>query len=407
MTIGWLDLAAGASGDMLLGALVDAGVPLDVPAEAVAALPVEPVRLVAEQVTRHGLGATRVHVHAPPADTHRTWSDVRALLTGSALPSPVRDGALAVFERLAVAEGRVHRVRPDEVHFHEVGALDALADVVGVVACLEYLELDRLTASPVALGSGSARGAHGVVPIPGPAVLELLAGVPVHAGAVPAEMCTPTGAALLAARVDEWTTLPALRVERVGTGAGGRDPAELPNVVRLVLGDPAGAAPPGPVVLETNVDDLDPRLWPAVLDALFAAGASDAWLTPILMKKGRPAHTLSALCRPDAVPAVQAAVFATTSTIGLRTVAVGKVELDRTHAAVDVLGGRVGVKVATSAGRVVNVSVEHDDVAALAGDRDLPVKEVLRAATAAAAAAHPVGPPPEEPPSDEPPPLWG
>lgn len=403
MTIGWLDLAAGASGDMLLGALVDAGVPLDVPAEAVAALPVEPVRLVTEQVTRHGLGATRVHVQAPPSDTHRTWSDVRALLTGSALPPPVRDGALAVFERLAVAEGRVHRLHPDEVHFHEVGALDALADVVGVVACLEYLELDRLTASPVALGSGSARGAHGVVPIPGPAVLELLAGVPVHAGAVPAEMCTPTGAALLAARVDEWTSLPALRVERVGTGAGGRDPAELPNVVRLVLGEPAGA-PAGPVVLETNVDDLDPRLWPGVLDALLAAGASDAWLTPILMKKGRPAHTLSALCRADAVPAVQAAVFATTSTIGLRTVAVGKVELDRTSAAVDVLGGRVGVKVATSGDRVVNVSVEYDDVAALARDRDLPVKEMLRAATAAAAAAHPVGPPP---PPDGASPLWG
>ncbi|TYP83790.1 nickel pincer cofactor biosynthesis protein LarC [Blastococcus xanthinilyticus] len=392
MTIGWLDLAAGASGDMLLGAMVDAGVPLDVPGEAVAALPVESVRLESEQVTRHGLGATRVHVHAPPTDAARTWADVRALLTGSALPPPVRDGALAVFERLAVAEGRVHRTDPEQVHFHEVGALDALADVVGVVACLEYLELDRLSASPVALGSGSARGAHGVVPIPGPAVLELLAGVPVHAGPVPAEMCTPTGAALLAARVDEWTTLPALRPERVGTGAGSRDPAELPNVVRLVLGEPADPAPARPVVLETNVDDLDPRLWPGVLDALLAAGAADAWLTPILMKKGRPAHTLSVLCRPEAVPAVQATVFATTSTIGLRVVEVGKVALERSTATVDVLGGEVGVKLAVSEGRLVNVSVEFEDVAALARDRALPVKEVLRAAGAAAAAAHPIGP---------------
>jgi uncharacterized protein (TIGR00299 family) protein len=392
VTIGWLDLSAGASGDMLLGALVDAGVPLDVPAVAVAALPVERIRLVTEPVTRHGLGATRVHVHAPDSSQHRTWSDVRTLLAGAPLAPAVRDGALAVFERLAVAEGRVHRMSPDEVHFHEVGALDALADVVGVVAGFEHLGLSRLSASPVALGSGSARAAHGVVPIPGPAVLELLAGVPVHAGVVPAEMCTPTGAALVAARVDGWGPLPPMRVERVGMGAGGRDPGQLPNVVRLVLGQSDEPTPAAPVVLETNVDDLDPRLWPGILDALFAAGASDAWLTPILMKKGRPAHTLSTLCRPDAVAGVQAAVFATTSTIGMRVVPVGKVALERLSASVGVLGGRVGVKVAASGGRVVNVSVEFEDVAALARQLGLPVKEVLRAATAAAESAYPAGP---------------
>ncbi len=388
--IGWLDLSAGASGDMLLGALVDAGVPLDVPAAAVAALPVEPIRLVTEPVTRHGLGATRVHVHAPSSSEHRTWVEVRALLAGADLAPAVRDGALAVFERLAIAEGRVHRMSPEEVHFHEVGALDALADVVGVVAGFEHLGLARLTASPVALGSGSARGAHGVVPIPGPAVLELLTGVPVAAGAVPAEMCTPTGAALVAARVGEWTTLPPMRVERVGVGAGGRDPVEQPNVVRLVLGEPAGPQSTSSVVLEANIDDLDPRLWPGVLDALFAAGASDAWLTPILMKKGRPAHTLSVLCRPDAVDQVQAAVFATTSTIGMRVVPVGKVALERVQASVEVMGGRVGVKVAVSGGRVVNVSVEYEDVTALARAAGIPVKEALRAATAAAEAAYPV-----------------
>jgi uncharacterized protein (TIGR00299 family) protein len=389
VTIGWLDLSAGASGDMLLGALVDAGVPLDVPAAAVAALPVEQIRLVTEQTTRHGLGATRVHVHAPPSGHHRTWTDVRTILTDAALEPAVRDGALAVFERLAVAEGRVHRMPADEVHFHEVGALDALADVVGVVAGFEHLGLSRLTASPVALGSGSARGAHGVVPIPGPAVLELLAGVPVLAGPVPAEMCTPTGAALVAARVDEWTTLPPMRVERVGVGAGGRDPEQLPNVVRLVLGSADGPPPSGAVVLEANVDDLDPRLWPGVLDALFAAGASDAWLTPILMKKGRPAHTLSVLCPAHLQAPVRAVVFATTSTIGMRVVPVGKVALERASASVEVLGGRVGVKVAVSGGRVVNVSVEYEDVAALARELALPVKEVLRAATAAAEAAYP------------------
>ncbi|MGY1704083.1 nickel pincer cofactor biosynthesis protein LarC [Geodermatophilus sp. SYSU D00697] len=388
--IGWLDLAAGASGDLLLGALVDAGVPLEVPAAAVAALPVERVRLVTEQVSRHGLGATRVHVHAPPSTASRTWSDIRALLGAAALAPAVRDGALAVFERLAVAEGRVHRVAPEGVHFHEVGALDALADVVGVVAAFEHLRLDRLAASPVALGSGSARGAHGVVPVPAPAVLELLAGAPVHAGPVPAEACTPTGAALLAARVDEWTTLPPMRVVRVGTGAGARDPEQLPNVVRLVLGEPQQPAPASAVVLEANVDDLDPRLWPGALDRLLAAGASDAWLTPILMKKGRPAHTLSVLCPPGAVDAVRRTVFTTTSTIGLRVLPVGKVALERASASVEVLGGRVGVKLAVLDGRVVNVSVEFEDVAALAAELGAPVKEVLRAATAAAEAAHPV-----------------
>jgi pyridinium-3,5-bisthiocarboxylic acid mononucleotide nickel chelatase len=389
VTIGWLDLSAGASGDMLLGALVDAGVPLGVLAAAVAALPVEPVSLTAEPVTRHGLGATRVHVHAPASDVHRTWSDVRTLLTAAALPEPVRKGALAVFERLAVAEGRVHRVPAEDVHFHEVGALDALADVVGVVAGFEHLGLDRLSASPVALGSGSARGAHGVVPVPGPAVLELLAGVPVLAGPVPAETCTPTGAALLAARVSEWTALPPMRVLRVGSGAGGRDPVELPNLVRLLVGEPADPAGGSDLLLETNVDDLDPRLWPGVLAELLGAGAADAWLTPILMKKGRPAHTLSVLCSPAAVAAVQEVVFATTSTIGLRAQPVRKVTLHRGQDVVDVLGGRVGVKVARAGGRVVNVSVEFEDVAALAATLGLPVKEVLRAATAAAHRAHP------------------
>jgi uncharacterized protein (DUF111 family) len=191
--------------------------------------------------------------------------------------------------------------------------------------------------------------------------------------------------------VDEWTTLPPMRVQRVGLGAGSRNPGELPNVVRLVLGEPAdGPVPPTAVVLEANLDDLDLRLWPGVLDALFAAGASDAWLTPILMKKGRPAHTLSVLCRPEAVAPVQAAVFATTSTIGLRIAPVGKVALERASASVDVLGGRVGVKIAVDGGRVVNVSVEYEDVAALADTLGIPVKEALRAATAAAESAYPV-----------------
>ena len=331
MTIGWLDLSAGASGDMLLGALVDAGVPLEVLADRRRRAPgrADPAGDRADdpaRARRHP--GARARARSP--SQHRTWPDVRALLAEAALAPAVRDGALAVFERLAVAEGRVHRISPEEVHFHEVGALDALADVVGVVAGFEHLGLDRLTASPVALGSGSARGAHGVVPIPGPAVLELLAGIPVVAGAVPAEMCTPTGAALVAHRVDEWTTLPPMRVERVGTGAGGRDPGELPNVVRLVLGDRRTTAPPGARWSWRPTSTTSTRgCGRACSTRCSPPGASDAWLTPILMKKGRPAHTLSVLCRPEVVADVQAAVFAATSTIGLRVVPVGKVAIER------------------------------------------------------------------------------
>jgi uncharacterized protein (TIGR00299 family) protein len=331
-----------------------------------------------------------VHVRAPESTTTRTWADVRAILTDASLPTAVRDGAMAVFERLAVAEGRVHRMDPEAVHFHEVGALDALADVVGVVAGFEHLGLDELTASPVTVGSGSVGSAHGALPVPAPAVLELLKGVPIVGGPLAAEMSTPTGAALVRSRVRAYGPLPPMTVLEVGVGAGGRDPAELPNVARLVVGMPHRAPDVSPVVLETNVDDLDPRLWPGVLDALLAAGASDAWLTPILMKKGRPAHTLSALCPRDAVPAVENAIFATTSTIGLRVVAVGKVALERAASSVEVLGGRVGVKLARHDGRLVNVSVEYEDVAALARDRGLPVKDVLRAASAAAQATHPL-----------------
>ena len=266
----------------------------------------------------------------------------------------------------------MHRISPEEVHFHEVGALDALADVVGVVAGFDApraVPADRLPGR-ARQRLGPRRARRRPDPRPGragtagrrPGRRRPGAGRDVHAR--PAPRWSPH-------LVDEWTTLPPMRVARVGTGAGGRDPAELPNVVRLVLGRAAtDAAPGGPVVLETNVDDLDPRLWPGVLDAPLRRRGSDAWLTPILMKKGRPAHTLSVLCRPEAVPAVQAAVFAATSSIGLRVVPVGKVALERAQASVDVLGGRVGVKVAVDGGRVVNVSVEYEDVAALARDRD-------------------------------------
>jgi uncharacterized protein (TIGR00299 family) protein len=395
--IGWLDCGAGASGDMLLGALLDVGVPLVEMQAAVAAIVAEPLQWQVSSVQRHGLGATKVDVVAPRSTVTRTWGNIRGLLQAADLPEPVRATALEAFGRLARAEAEVHRSTPEQVHFHDVGALDAIADVVGVAAGLHALGIEHLTASTVTLGNGMARSEHGLLPVPAPAVLALLAeaGAPVWAGPAPYEMCTPTGAALLAATVRGWGPLPPMVVERIGCGAGGRDLDELPNLLRIVVGQSVAAAgsaegrdaeAPGAtaVLLETNVDDLDPRLWPDALERLLGAGASDAWLTPILMKKGRPAHTLHVLCTEDRVTEVRAAVFSGTSTIGLRETRVAKTALDREMGEVTVAGHRVRTKIAWLDGVVVNVSVEYDDIRRAADALGLPVKEVLQAATAAA-----------------------
>ena len=376
--IGWLDCSAGVSGDMLLGALVDAGAPLAALQAAVDRVGVEPVVLTARTVERGGLGALKVDVQVDEQPQTRTWSDVRALLERADLRPQVRATALDVFARLATAEAGVHRTTPEEVHFHEVGALDAVADVVGVAAGLDELGLTGLTASPVVLGAGTTRGGHGPLPVPAPAVLALLQGAAVLAGPVAREMTTPTGAAVLASVVQAYGPLPAMVLRRTGTGAGGRDPQEVANVLRLVLGEPVDSGGGAAVVLEANVDDLDPRLWPAVLQALLGAGADDAWLTPILMKKGRPAHTLHVLCAPHAARAVQEVAFRETTTLGLRVHAVGKHALERAERAVEVDGRTVRVKLGLVAGEVVNAMPEWEDVAAAAAALGRPVKLVLR-----------------------------
>lgn len=372
---------------MLLGALVDAGASVSTMQEAVDAIGVEPMHLSVASTTRQGLAATKVDVKAPRSTVTRTWANIRTQLETAPLAEAVRRSALDAFARLARAEADVHRTTPEQVHFHEVGGLDAIADVVGVCAGLHSLGLTELSAGPVSLGSGMSRGEHGFIPIPGPAVLQLLsdACAPVWSGPAPYEMCTPTGAALLATVVNRWQEMPQMRVRSVGHGAGSRDIDEVANVVRLILGEPVGHPDSGTaIILESNVDDMDARLWPDVLAALFTAGASDAWLTPILMKKGRPAYTLHALCAPTSEAEVRKQIFARTSTIGLRRIPVGKYALDREQASVRVQGEQIGVKLARDDGRVVNVSVEFDDVARVAAILDLPVKEVLRAATAEA-----------------------
>ncbi len=377
---------------MLLGALLDAGAPLDDVRSAVAALGAEPIDIVTRAVTRQGVSATKVDIRAPGPGVARGWPDLRALLYRADLPEPVRARALDAFARLARAEAAAHGTSPENVRFHEVGALDALADVVGACAALHSLGITEVTSSPVALGSGVTRGRHGPLPVPGPAVLELLreAGAPVWTSELPYELCTPTGAALLAATVTRWGGMPLLRIHATGAGAGSRDPAELANVLRAVLGAPlpeaaeAHGGDEGLLVLETNVDDLDPRLWPAVLDRLLAAGAADAWLTPITMKKGRPGHTLSVLVDPLRAQSARRLVFTETSTLGIRERAVDRTVLDRATAKVEVGGHRVRVKLAYLDGAPVGAQPEYDDVAEAAAGLGRPVRDVLAEATAAA-----------------------
>lgn len=394
MTIAWVDASTGVSGDMMLGALVDVGVPLEVMQTAVDQLDLGIVFEV-EPVRRCGLGATKVDVVVPEPRTIRHLPDILRLL--ERLESPIRERSSDVFSALGQAEANVHRIPIDEVHFHEVGALDCIADIVGVVAGLNALGASRLVCSTVGLGSGHARTEHGLIPVPVPAVIELVNGVPTAAGPADFEAATPTGAALLVTLVDQWGPMPPMAVERIGSGAGGRDHSHVANITRLVVGSEAsaavgaGAAPSQLVQLDANVDDLDPRLWPVVIDELLAAGANDGWVTPIVMKKGRPALTVSALCPPSYADAVRSALFAHTSTIGVRETAVARHGLERTEAAVIVHGQTIGVKVAHHLGRVVNRSVEWDDVVRAAAAVGVAPKEMLARANAAAAALDPSG----------------
>ncbi|MFV2178946.1 nickel pincer cofactor biosynthesis protein LarC [Actinomadura sp. LOL_016] len=388
MRTAWIDASAGVAGDMLLAALLDAGAaPSSVRAAVDAVVPGE-VRFVCEEVTRAGMRAARVRVVPGEDDRpHRTWRDVRRLLARAGLPARVRGDALAVFGRLAAAEGRVHGVAADDVAFHEVGAWDSIADVVGVCAALHDLAVTDVAAGPVAVGAGRVATAHGDLPVPVPAVAELAAGRRVRAGG-DGELATPTGMALLAVLAREAPGPPPMRLEATGVGAGSRDTPGRPNVVRVFFGVAEGEPTEAEaVVLEANVDDLDPRVWPGVLASLLEAGASDAWLVPVLMKKGRPAHTLCVLSPPARADGLRTAMFRLTSTLGVRERAVRKATLRRGWARVDVLGARLPIKVGHRDGRIVQAAPEFEDAARLAAERGVPVRAVLDAAGAAAHAA--------------------
>ncbi|GIF00873.1 nickel pincer cofactor biosynthesis protein LarC [Paractinoplanes rishiriensis] len=388
----WVDASAGVAGDMLLGALLDAGADPRAVQHAVDTVIPHAVRLNPTTVTRAGLRAVHVDVQPLTADLpQRTWPAIHDLLFRSDLPERVRERASAVFARLADTEAHVHGIPADDVHFHEVGALDSIADIVGVCAALEELGVATLSAGEVAVGSGRVHTAHGDLPVPVPAVAHLAQGWRVRAGGT-GELATPTGMATIRALADRCEDLPPMRIDTIGIGAGRRDTPGRANVVRVLVGAPTPTAPsdsPGDpaVLLEANIDDLDPRLWPEILAALLRDGAADAWLVPITMKKGRPAHTLSVLCHPDHTQTLRERIFRDTSTLGVRETGLRKHALPRSFIDVEVADGSVAIKVGHRRGVIVQVMPEFDQVAALARRLGRPERQVLAEASAAAAAA--------------------
>lgn len=380
---------------MLLGALVDAGADLATIQQAVDAVVPNSVRLAAVEVDRAGQRATKITVEVITEDLpHRRWASIRDVLAAASIDESIRNRAMATFARLADAEARAHGIAVEDVHFHEVGALDSIADIVGVAAALTDLDVTSVSAGPVAVGSGRTRTAHGDLPVPVPAVVRLAAGWRVHAGGQ-GELTTPTGMALITALAESCEDLPAMIITGSGAGAGSKDFPDRPNITRVILGQrtqPASTSGAEPqlerlVIMEANLDDLDPRLLPGVLDRLLLQGAADAWLVPIVMKKGRPAHVLTVLCRPERAAALRDVILTQTSTLGVRSTAVTRLALSRGWTTVAVDGHPVRIKIGHDTAAVRQVNPEFDDVARVAQATGRPEREVLDRARAAAQVA--------------------
>jgi uncharacterized protein (TIGR00299 family) protein len=379
--IAYLDCFAGVSGDMLLGALLDAGLELDALRSELARLGVDGWSLRAERVSRSGIAATKAHVElAESPQPHRRLPDILAIIERSTLDEGDRQRAADVFRRLADAEARVHGVAVDAIDFHEVGALDAIVDIVGSVVGLRLLGVERLYCSPLPAGGGTARSAHGALPVPAPATLELLAmaQAPIAAstGDRPMEMVTPTGAALV-------TTLatferPPMHVSVVGYGAGGRDPEGWPNALRVWLAEAIESATPAMLLVETNIDDMNPEIYGYVQERLFAAGGADVWFQPIQMKKNRPGVLLSVLCSADREDAIAGVLLRETSTLGVRVSPVSRHEVQRESFEFESSLGSAAVKVKRLPGEPPRVAPEYEACRRIAAARGLPLAEVYR-----------------------------
>jgi uncharacterized protein (TIGR00299 family) protein len=377
------DCFSGISGDMVLGAVIDAGVD---PAAITAALDSLglPIRLEVERVKRCGFAATKATVHAEDQEEYRFLPDVRAILDKAKLTDRQRGLADTIFRKVAEAESVAHGMPLERVHFHEVGALDSIADIVGAAVGLDLLGAERFTSSPVAVGSGTVKCAHGIMPVPTPGTAELLMGVPLAKCPVKGELCTPTGAAILTSVVAEYVDTPELTIERIGHGAGTKDPIEQPNMLRLLVGEAQGRPSPGTdsdtvAVLETNLDDCPAEVIGYTVERLFAAGALDVFTVPVQMKKGRPGVLLTALADPAAVPALEAILFEETATFGVRRHTAWRSKLRREAVTVETIWGPVRAKRGWRADGFEVVTPEYDDCARLARDLKVPLRRVYEA----------------------------
>jgi hypothetical protein len=383
--IAYFDCIAGVSGDMILGALLDAGLPESTLDERLAALKLRGLELRRRRVQKGGLAATQVDVLISDDVQERHLAGMEEIVEQSDLPPTVKERAKSVFRRLCQVEAEIHGTTPDKVHLHELGGLDTIVDVVGTLSGLDALEIERVYASPLPLGRGFVRGAHGQIPLPAPAAVALLKGVPVVGSDLEMELVTPTGAALLVSQAAAFGRIPPMTLTAIGYGAGTRD-LPIPNVLRVLVGEqasPGGTIVETLTVLETNIDDLNPEIYDYVMERLLKAGALDVSMSPVQMKKNRPGTLLSLLCRPSDAQPLTAILFAETSTLGVRQYEVARHALPRATLLVATPYGDVRVKVASFAERQ-KAAPEYEDCRRLAESHQVPLHEVYRAAVRAA-----------------------
>jgi uncharacterized protein (TIGR00299 family) protein len=380
----FLDAPSGLAGDMIIAALVDLGVPGAVIADAVAKLPITGFHLHFGSRVKSGIVATSFDVHVDDAQPERTYSAIREILDASTLDEATKSAAHATFLRLAKAEANVHKMPIDGVHFHEVGAVDAIVDIVGSAAALTYLGA-KLIVSPLPMGRGFVKARHGILPLPAPATVECLSGIPTYDAGIDFEFVTPTGAAIVGTHAVEASRWPSFSPQKTGWGAGTAELKDRPNLLRAILGE-APENEKSHVVIETNVDDVTGELVASCMESLFAAGALDAWATPITMKKGRPALTLSALAELSSADAVASAMLRETTSLGVRRYAVGRIERPRKILDVETAFGKIAVKISGGPFGPPQIKPEFDACAAAAKMHGVPVREVIRAALVAASA---------------------
>ncbi len=385
MSMAYFDCFSGAAGDMIVGALLDAGATLDRVRETLSGLDVSGYAVNAEKVTKQGFAATRFSVDVGSGDDHhRHLKDIVAIINGSELPETVKTRSATAFTKLAAAEAEVHGSTIGKVHFHEVGAVDAIVDVVAAMAALDELSVGRVVCSPICVGSGTVQMAHGVLPVPAPATALLLRGVPLVASHEAGERTTPTGAAILTTLADHFGPLPDVTPRAIGYGAGTREGVHRPNLLRVILGDVvADAERDEVVVLETAIDDCTGEAIGHAIDRLLNAGALDAYCSPIQMKKSRPGSLLTVISSFADADRLEAMLFAETTTFGIRRTTACRSKLSREHEAVDTPHGPVRMKVGRRGGEIISVSPEYEDCRRIATEKGLPLRIVEDAARAA------------------------